>query len=159
MPEDIIPSTFNRSYSITADFDPSDGDNTEGVSRRPHRGRRGPARGDRSRDQRILVLDEAVAALDVSIQAQILNLLADVREATGISYVFITHDLAVVRQVTEYSLVMQVGASSSAVEQTLCCAIPNISTPVRFWTASRARGGSRNDARHPLWTRNRMVSP
>jgi ABC-type proline/glycine betaine transport system ATPase subunit len=108
MPEDIIPSTFNRSYSITADFDPSDGDTTEGVSRRPHRGRRGPARGDRSRDQRVLVLDEAVAALDVSIQAQILNLLADVREATGISYVFITHDLAVVRQVS-YSIVVQSG--------------------------------------------------
>ena len=49
MPEDIIPSTFNRSYSITADFDPSDGDTTEGVSRRPHRGQRGPdsvGRGD-----------------------------------------------------------------------------------------------------------------
>lgn len=58
---------------------------------------------------RVLVLDEAVAALDVSIQAQVLNLLADVRAATGISYVFITHDLAVVRQVTEYSLVMAQG--------------------------------------------------
>lgn len=158
MPEDIIPSTFNRSYSITADFDPSDGDTTEGVSRRPHRGRRGPARGDRSRDQRVLVLDEAVAALDVSIQAQILNLLADVREATGISYVFITHDLAVVRQVS-YSIVVQSGRIVERGRQTLCCAIPNISTPVRLWTASRARGGSRNDARYPLWTRNRMVSP
>jgi len=59
-------------------------------------------------DPRVLVLDEAVASLDVSIQAQILNLLADVREATGISYVFITHDLAVVRQVS-YSLVVQSG--------------------------------------------------
>ncbi|MGW4247315.1 ABC transporter ATP-binding protein [Nocardia sp. NPDC004722] len=60
-------------------------------------------------DPRVLVLDEAVAALDVSIQAQVLNLLADVRAATGISYVFITHDLAVVRQVTEFSLVMRKG--------------------------------------------------
>lgn len=60
-------------------------------------------------DPRVLVLDEAVAALDVSIQAQILNLLDDIRESTGISYVFITHDLAVVRQVTEQSIVMQAG--------------------------------------------------
>ncbi|WP_330181606.1 ATP-binding cassette domain-containing protein [Nocardia sp. NBC_01503] len=60
-------------------------------------------------DPRVLVLDEAVAALDVSIQAQILNLLADIREKTGVSYVFITHDLAVVRQVTEFTLVMAKG--------------------------------------------------
>ncbi|WP_238534692.1 ABC transporter ATP-binding protein [Gordonia polyisoprenivorans] len=60
-------------------------------------------------DPRVLVLDEAVAALDVSIQAQILNLLADIREATKLSYVFITHDLAVVRQVTEHTIVMKGG--------------------------------------------------
>ena len=58
---------------------------------------------------RVLVLDEAVAALDVSIQAQILNTLADVRESTGVSIVFISHDLAVVRQIADTTLVLQAG--------------------------------------------------
>ncbi|MBX5440746.1 MAG: ABC transporter ATP-binding protein [Solirubrobacteraceae bacterium] len=58
---------------------------------------------------RVIVLDEAVAALDVSIQAQILNLLADVRARIGVAYVFISHDLAVVRQIADETLVMQRG--------------------------------------------------
>ena len=58
---------------------------------------------------RVLVLDEAVASLDVSIQAQILNLLADIRAAEEISYILISHDLAVVRQVTDDALVMERG--------------------------------------------------
>ncbi|MEU8133717.1 ABC transporter ATP-binding protein [Streptodolium elevatio] len=57
----------------------------------------------------ILVLDEAVAALDVSVQAQILNLLADIREQTAVGYLFITHDLGVVRVVTDEVIVMRHG--------------------------------------------------
>ncbi len=60
-------------------------------------------------DPRVLILDESVAALDVSIQAQVLNVLADIRDERQISYVLISHDLAVVRQLTEEALVMQRG--------------------------------------------------
>ena len=60
-------------------------------------------------EPRVLILDESVAALDVSIQAQVLNVLADIRDERGISYVLISHDLAVVRQLTEDALVMQHG--------------------------------------------------
>ncbi|MGF0313799.1 ABC transporter ATP-binding protein [Rhodococcus sp. IEGM1428] len=58
----------------------------------------------------LLILDEAVAALDVAIQAQVLRLLDTIRASTGIAYLFISHDLAVVRQVCDNVIVMRHGA-------------------------------------------------
>jgi len=60
-------------------------------------------------EPRVLILDEAVAALDVSIQAQVLNLLADIREQTGVAFLFISHDLAVVRQLCDDAVVLHRG--------------------------------------------------
>src|SRR5690242_21115257 len=60
-------------------------------------------------EPQVLILDESVAALDVSIQAQVLNLLADIRDETHVSYILISQDLAVVRQLTDEAIVLHRG--------------------------------------------------
>ncbi|HEY9424959.1 MAG TPA: ABC transporter ATP-binding protein, partial [Microterricola sp.] len=57
----------------------------------------------------LLVLDEATSALDVSVQAQVLDVVAKIRAERGLTVLFITHDLAVVRRVCENAVVMHRG--------------------------------------------------
>jgi peptide/nickel transport system ATP-binding protein len=80
-------------------------------------------------DPEVLVLDEAVSALDVSVQAQVLNLLKDLQDDLGLAYVFISHDLGVVRFVSDEVLVMKDG---EVVEQAPAQAL--LAAPVQEYT-------------------------
>jgi oligopeptide/dipeptide ABC transporter ATP-binding protein len=75
-------------------------------------------------EPRLIVCDEPVSSLDVSVQAQIMNLLQDLQRAHGIAYLFIAHDLAVVEHISRRILVMYLGRVVESGEARNICSAP-----------------------------------
>jgi dipeptide transport system ATP-binding protein len=75
-------------------------------------------------EPRLVIADEPVSALDVSVQAQVLNLLMDLQESTGVAYVFISHNLAVVERIADEVVVMYLGRVMERAPKTELFAAP-----------------------------------
>jgi dipeptide transport system ATP-binding protein len=75
-------------------------------------------------EPKVVVADEPVSALDVSIQAQVLNLLMDLQQETGVAYVFISHNLAVIELIADEVMVMYLGRVMERAPKTSLFAAP-----------------------------------
>src|SRR5471032_897186 len=105
-----VQMVFQDSYSslnprLTMEQSVAFGPSVHGVSQRESLER---AR-DLAVDPRLVILDEAVSALDKSVEAQVLNLLLDLKDSLNLTYVFISHDLHVVRYLSDRIMVMYLG--------------------------------------------------
>ena len=108
-------------------------------------------------DPEFIVCDEPVSALDVSIQAQILNLLQDLQDAHHLTYMFVTHDMSVVRHLSDYICVMYLG---QVVE--ICPAKEIFIRPLHPYTQvllSAIPSTDLNDQRQRIITKGELSSP
>jgi oligopeptide/dipeptide ABC transporter ATP-binding protein len=107
----------------------------------------------------ILILDESVAALDVSIQAQVLNLLADLQREYGLTYLFIAHDLEVVRHVSTSVNVMYLGKIAEAGPKNLVYDTPRHPYTAALLSAAPAADPEATAARQRIILTGDIPSP
>ncbi len=107
-------------------------------------------------EPKLLVLDEPVSALDVSVQAQVINLLEDIQERTGVGYLFIAHDMGVVRHVADRIAVMYLGRIvEEGPAEELCTSPRHPYTRMLIASVPALGGGSCE----PLRSRGELPSP
>ena len=111
----------------------------------------------------LVVCDEPVSALDVSVQAQVLNLLKDLQAELGLTYLFISHNLAVIDYVADRIAVMYAGRIVELASKRQLFERPGIPTPRRSWRRSsgptRGSGAPRSGRRATCRRRWRAASP
>ncbi len=107
-------------------------------------------------EPKLLVLDEPVSALDVSVQAQVVNLLEDIQERTGVGYLFIAHDMGVVRHVADRIAVMYLGRIVEEGPAEELCTSPRHPYTRMLIASVPALGGTTTE---PLRSRGELPSP